>query len=168
MTTGALTQPDAAEWTAPSVGFRRFEATAAIGSGEQAWRRAVDDVLHWRVKTRSGFRVRPEARASAGARVTAGARPVVEVPVLVWRIREPVEVVSVVETADRVGFAYRTLPGHPIDGEEAFVVHREGDAVRLSIRSLSRPAPAGPWRVAYPLLRVAQVFTRRRYLRALR
>ncbi|MBN9199793.1 MAG: DUF1990 family protein, partial [Microbacterium chocolatum] len=68
----------------------------------------------------------------------------------------------------RVGFAYRTLPGHPVHGEEAFIVHRRGAEVVFTVRSLTAPAPSGGWRWAYPLLRVAQVVARRRYLRALR
>jgi uncharacterized protein (UPF0548 family) len=67
-----------------------------------------------------------------------------------------------------VGFAYRTLPGHPISGEEAFIVHREGQAVVLTIRSLTRPSDEVKWRLAYPGLLLAQQFARRRYLRALR
>ena len=77
---------------------------------------------------------------------------------------------SVVEDSDRVGFAYRTLPGHPVDGEEAFVVHRDtvdGD-ITLTVRSLTRAAPQQPWRAIHPLLRIAQRVARRRYLRALR
>lgn len=92
----------------------------------------------------------------------------VTVRLFVLTIREPVEVVSVVEESDRVGFAYRTMPGHPVSGEEAFIVHRDGGEVRLTVRSLTRPAPQQPWRALYPLLRVAQLVARRRYLRALR
>jgi uncharacterized protein (UPF0548 family) len=66
-------------------------------------------------------------------------------------VREPVQVVAVVD-----------------DGEEAFVVHRDGSgAVSLTLRSLTRPAPQGPWRVLFPALLVAQRYFRRRYLRAL-
>lgn len=64
----------------------------------------------------------------------------VTVRLFVLTIREPVEVVSVVEESDRVGFAYRTMPGHPVSGEEAFIVHRDGGEVRLTVRSLTRPA----------------------------
>ncbi|GAA4655513.1 hypothetical protein GCM10025779_15430 [Arthrobacter cryoconiti] len=84
------------------------------------------------------------------------------------RIVEPVEVVFVLKESDRVGFAYKTLPGHPVSGEEAFIVHRHGEEVRLSIRSLTRAAPQQPWRSLYPLLLVAQQIVRRRYMRALR
>ena len=50
------------------------------------------------------------------------------------------------------------------------VIHRsttDGDIV-LTVRSLTRPALQQPWRALYPLLRIAQVVARRRYLRALR
>lgn len=83
-------------------------------------------------------------------------------------ILKPVEVLAVVEEADRVGFAYRTMPGHPVNDQEAFILHRQGEDVRLTIRSLTRAAPQQPWRVLYPVLQVAQRVARWRYLRALR
>ena len=83
-------------------------------------------------------------------------------------ISEPVQVEVVTEGATRVGFSYRTLAGHPVTGEEAFIVHRDGDDVFLTIRSLTAPAASRLWRALYPLLRIAQVVARRRYLRALR
>jgi uncharacterized protein (UPF0548 family) len=52
-------------------------------------------------------------------------------------------------------------------GEEAFIVPRNGDDVRLTIRSLTRAASRQPWRMLFPLLLVAQRIVRRRYLRAL-
>ncbi|GHD46902.1 DUF1990 family protein [Mycetocola manganoxydans] len=78
-------------------------------------------------------------------------------------VLEPVEVVAVVEQPDRVGFAYRTMPGHPVSGEEAFIVSRHGEEVRLTVRSLTRAAPQQPWRILYPLLRIVQRITRGRY-----
>lgn len=94
-------------------------------------------------------------------------RPVITAHPLGVSIHEPVEVVDVVQTADRVGFAYRTLPGHPVSGEEAFIVCRDGEQVVLTIRSLTRPADKGPWQLAYPVLLLAQKVTRHRYMRAL-
>nr|WP_245723533.1 DUF1990 family protein [Microbacterium humi] len=64
-------------------------------------------------------------------------------------------------------FAYRTLPGHPISGEEAFIVHRNGDSVVLTIRSLTRPADSPVWAPMHPFLRAAQAALRRRYRSAL-
>ena len=159
-----VTMPDAPLWASSDPAFRRSEISAVIGRGGDAWHRAADDVLRWRVKTRSGFLV------DSPAPVQAGQRERIRVRVLGLTIVEPVDVVAVVENHDRVGFAYRTLPGHPVDGEEAFVVHRDtadGDVV-LTVRSLTRPASQQPWRILHPLLRIVQVVARRRYLRALR
>lgn len=157
------TSPADEIWTARPSGFRRFETSVVIGHGEHVWAAARETVLHWGVKRRSGFRVAPDAPVTTDAdyRVTAGWGPV--------SVREPVRVVAVVDTADRCGFAYGTLPGHPVSGEEAFVVHRRADGtVELTLRSLTKPAPAGLWRAVFPILLVAQRFYRQRYLRALR
>jgi len=83
-------------------------------------------------------------------------------------VREPVRVVAVVDEPDRFGFAYGTLEGHPVSGEEAFVVHRAGDGrVNFTVRSLTAPG-RGPWRRAFPLLVVLQRWYRWRYVRAVR
>lgn len=61
-----------------------------------------------------------------------------------FAVHEPVQVVAVVDDPDRCGFAYGTSWGHPVSGEEAFIVHRSPDgAVILTLRSLTRPAPTG-------------------------
>ncbi|MDN4615504.1 DUF1990 family protein [Leifsonia sp. F6_8S_P_1B] len=154
--------PSAPVWGASDAAFRLSEVSAVIGRGDDCWRRAAHDVLRWRVKTRSGFQVDDQGPVQAGQHLLIRAR------VLGVTIVEPVEVVAVVEEHDRVGFSYRTLPGHPVDGEEAFIVHREeaGEVV-LTVRSLTKRAPQQPWRALHPLLRVAQRVARRRYLRAL-
>ncbi|SJM60975.1 A3(2) GLYCOGEN METABOLISM CLUSTERI [Frigoribacterium sp. JB110] len=120
------------------------------------------DVLRWKVKTRSGFTVGGDEPAKPGVRLTITFR------ILGITIREPVEVVDVHASPTRVGFSYRTLPGHPVSGEEAFIVSRVGDEVVLTVRSLTKPSPQQPWRAMFPALRVAQLVVRRRYLRALR
>nr|WP_243752128.1 DUF1990 family protein [Leucobacter weissii] len=142
--------------------FRRFEASTVVGHGDASWERVSQEVLDWKVKTRSGFAVDGARPASPGA------EPMITVRFAGRVIREPVRVETVVETASRVGFSYRTLPGHPVSGEEAFIAHRDGDAVVLTIRSLTAAAPTQPWRALHPLLRIAQAIARRRYLRALR
>lgn len=158
----ARTRPAEAVWREPSPGFRRWEKSIVLGTGSEVWESSTREVLRWGVKTRSGFSIRPAAT------VTAGDRPVIMAHAFGLSIREPVEVVEVVELPDRVGFAYRTLPGHPVSGEEAFIVHRDGGAVLLTIRSLTRPADALPWKLLYPVLLMAQSVARRRYARALR
>ena len=133
-----------------------------MGRGDAVWERVTRDVLRWRVKTARGFAVDSTGPVSQGDCVVVTAR------LLKVTVVEPVEVVAVVKESDRVGFAYRTMPGHPVSGEEAFIVHRRGDEVRLTVRSLPRPAPQQPWRALYPLLLIAQRIARRRYLRSLR
>ncbi|MEC3954141.1 DUF1990 domain-containing protein [Nocardia sp. CDC153] len=167
------TEPGETVWAGAVPGFRRFERTVVVGRGDDCWERLGAEVLRWGVKRRSGFRVAAldeagsvlddaDLRVTPGAnfRITAGWGPIT--------VREPVRVVEVVETAMRVGFSYGTLPGHPVSGEEAFVLHRDGDAVRLTLRSLTRPAPGGTWRVAFPALLLAQCWYRARYLRVLK
>lgn len=157
-----MTNPELDDWPASDGTYRRSEITTIIGRGDSVWERAKREVLRWGVKTASGFVV------DSPGPVTPRQRVIVTARVLTATVVEPVEVVAVVEETDRVGFAYRTLPGHPVSGEEAFIVHRDGDEVRLTVRSLTRPAPQQPWRALYPLLRIAQLVARRRYLRALR
>lgn len=157
-----MTTPDRLYWAPTDHRYRRSGISVIVGTGEALWERATREVLRWGVKTASGFVVDSPGPVIPGDRVIVRAR------FLTVTVVEPVEVVSVVEETDRVGFAYRTLPGHPVNGEEAFIVSREGNEVRLTVRSLTRPAPQQPWRSLYPLLRLVQLVARRRYLRALR
>ncbi|MHA7304062.1 DUF1990 family protein [Arthrobacter sp. TMN-49] len=157
-----MTSPDLRDWPPSDTAYRRSEVSAVVGIGEAAWERAACGVLLWKVKTSSGFSVDSTESVAPGQRVIVTAR------MFGITVHEPVEVVAVVEQPDRVGFAYKTLPGHPVSGEEAFIVHRDGEQVHLTIRSLTRAAPQQPWRALYPLLLLAQLVVRRRYLRALR
>lgn len=157
----SLTTPARSDWSLTHSGYRVSFETAALGTGDELWQRVCADVLRWKVKTRSGFTVDAPGPVSEGDHVNVTAA------LFGIKVVEPVEVVAVVEAPDRVGFAYRTLPGHPVSGEEAFMVHRYGDEVHVIIRSLTRAAPQQPWRALFPLLMMVQRLVRRRYLRAL-
>jgi uncharacterized protein (UPF0548 family) len=75
----------------------------------------------------------------------------------------PARVVYVVNEPDRVGFAYGTLPGHPEQGEEAFIVCRRDGRVHYEITAFSKPRhPVA--RLGGPASRAFQVATTRRYL----
>ncbi|PRA01462.1 DUF1990 domain-containing protein [Arthrobacter sp. MYb224] len=158
----SLTSPESQIWEAGDFGHLRWEKTVRIGSGERHWRWASEHVLRWGIKTRSGFSVIPALP------VAVGQRPVIRVNLPGARILEPVEVISVVETTQRVGFAYRTLAGHPVSGEECFVIEQRTGGNFLTIRSLTRPSDVQPWRGLFPLLRAAQLIARYRYFKALR
>lgn len=156
------TRPGQWIWADQPAGFRAYQRTVQVGLGDADWADRSAAVLEWAVKTRSGFTVEPAGRVTGADRcwLTAHLGPVT--------VREPVKVIAVVDRPDRCGFAYGTLDGHPVSGEEAFIVHRDADgAVWLIFRSLTRPGP-GRWRAAYPAVLLAQRLFRRRYGRALR
>jgi uncharacterized protein (UPF0548 family) len=146
-------------WSAER-GPQTYERSVRLGGGAERWAFATHEVMRWGVKRRSGFVIDAQT-AATGDRLWLVAR---------WgpfAVREPVEVIGVVDEADRRGFAYGTLTGHPVSGEEAFLVERRPDgSVWLTLRSLTRPGK-GLWRMAFPLTLVAQRIYRRRYLRAL-
>lgn len=153
-------------WAPDAPGFRAYERTVRIGSGDATWRTAAADVLAWEVKTRSGFEVNPASGGDIAVRVGAAYALVARIGPLA--VREPVEVVAMVDGPDRCGFAYGTGIGHPVSGEEAFIVSRDAAGeVWLTLRSLTRPS-AGRWRVLLPLILVAQRWYRFRYAGALR
>jgi uncharacterized protein (UPF0548 family) len=142
------------------VGYRGSERSVRLQS--ELWEFGAGEVLRWGVKTRSGFTVEGEGPVRTGQRywLIAHVGPL--------KIREPVQVVAVVDEPDRKGFAYGTLTGHPVSGEEAFLIERRQDgSVWFSVRSVTRPS-SGAWRLIHPLLRVAQLVYRKRYLRSLR
>jgi len=77
--------------------------------------------------------------AADDTRVTVGATVVNAAPFGPLAVLAPCRVVALVEEPDRCGFAYGSLPGHPLDGKEQFTVERTDGGVLLRIRSVSRP-----------------------------
>ena len=72
-----------------------------------------------------------------------------------------------IDEPDRKGYAYGTLEGHPVCGEEAFIVSRREDgSVWFTIRSLTGMS-RGKWRLLYPGILIGQRIYRGRYLRSL-
>jgi uncharacterized protein (UPF0548 family) len=145
-------EPAAAELTyaehgatrgAMPAGYHHVEHTARVGTGTEAFERAAQALMSWRVHRGAGFRVAADGDAAPGEVVTMRA----------MATTIPCRVVYVVREAGRRGFAVGTLPGHPVSGEEAFIVEIAADGgVRFTVRSFSRPAralaraagPAGP------------------------
>lgn len=151
-------------------GFRGSERTARLGSSS-VWGFASAEVLRWGVKTRSGFVVEGDSGRrivpNPGDMVVEGARYWLIAHLGPLRIFEPVQVVAMIDEPDRKGFAYGTLTGHPVSGEETFLVDRRPDgSAWLTVRSLAQRS-VEIWRPTYPLLPMAQYFYSRRYLRSL-
>jgi uncharacterized protein (UPF0548 family) len=142
------------------AGYDHLDLDEPVGHGEEAFERAVEGLMTWRMHQRAGLRL---------VSVTAGrAAPDVVVVVRAGPMRIPCRVVYTVDEPDRRGFGYGSLPGHPIRGEEAFTVRLAADGeVRARIRAFSRPAALLP-RLGGPLMPVVQRLAARRYLGALR
>lgn len=132
-------------------GFSRLEMRMRVGRGEPDFRAAARAVTEWRMHRAMGVRMdTPAQEAVPGAVVVAG------LGVGRLRLHAPCRVVWRVDEPGRAGWAYGTLPGHPVCGEEAFVVERDGaGTVWLTVAAFSRRAV---WwtRAAGPLLPVAQ------------
>nr|WP_231747634.1 DUF1990 domain-containing protein [Auraticoccus cholistanensis] len=121
------------------------------------WELAASTLLGWRMHLGAGV----------GVRTDADPLDVGTVAVLrIGPLTAPVRVLAVERTADRVGFSYGTLPGHPEAGEEAFVLERGPQGCTATVVALSRPAS---WltRAGGPVARAAQRVAARRYLRVL-
>lgn len=139
-------------------GYHHVRMQRVIGRGRDVFERAADDLLAGEVQRRAGARVTlSEAPLREGTRV--------DMRLLVFRI--PCLVVWAERTADRCGFAYGTLPGHPERGEERFELELlpSGEVV-FRIVAFSLP---GRWftRLGGPVGRWVQRRMTARYLRTL-
>jgi uncharacterized protein (UPF0548 family) len=159
-----LTYADVGATRSPSlpVGYRHDRYERVLGSGDAVFDGATRGLRAWRAHVGAGVDVVPD-----DAPVELGQTVVLAVPFgPAWAVA-PCRVVYVVEEADRWGFAYGTLPGHPEQGEESFVV--EGDqlgSVTFRITAFSRPA-ALMARVGAPVTRAVQRRVTTHYLDAL-
>jgi uncharacterized protein (UPF0548 family) len=133
------------------VRFHEFERSVAVGAGEHAFLAARAAILAWGLQSGSGIEVLeapPEVRVGATARLRIRLGPI--------RVNAPVRVTEVVEAPRRAGFVYETLPGHPEDGAESFIVEwQPDDTVRVVIAARSRH---GRWftKLGAPFARIVQ------------
>jgi len=142
--------------------FHHHRYQIVLGRGTEAFYRAVSGLKGWKAHTALGIRVFPqdeEIRTGATVVVTLGA------PFLA--LAAPCRIVGVINEQTRWGFAYGTLPGHPEEGEEAFVVSISPDeTVLFEIVAFSRPGDPLV-RLAGPFGRAIQKRGTNGYLRAL-
>jgi uncharacterized protein (UPF0548 family) len=145
------------------AGFRHLGAAAVLGRGSEDFARASDGLRTWQAHRLPGVRVFP-----LDSPLEVGASVVVALGTHCVAIAAPCRIIAVVEEPGRFGFAYGTLPGHPEQGEEAFVVTIGNDeVVRFGIRAFSR-AGDSVTHLAGPLNRGLQAIATKGYLRAMR
>lgn len=143
-------------------GYGQVHRDVVVGTGPEAFARAADGLFRGDMHRGAGLRVAAGGRAAPGVVVVlrAGVGPV--------RLTIPCQVVYTVDEAGLRGFAYGTLPGHPEQGEEAFLVAMTGTGeVRFRVRAFSRPASRLA-RCGGPVTRVVQRYVTDRYVAAIR
>jgi uncharacterized protein (UPF0548 family) len=150
--------------THPPTGFRPIERVQRIGHGQAFFETARDAVLTWKVQENSGFGV---LDTDLSRHIIDGDDAIMAIPMGPLKVKAPVRVVYVVDEPGKAGFAYGTLPGHPEDGEESWLVTIEADdSVWMTVRAFSRPSNPF-WKAVSPALRIVQEYYTIRYLRAL-
>ncbi|MGV9636486.1 DUF1990 family protein [Nocardia rhamnosiphila] len=145
-------------------GYQHLRVRRRIASGEAEFRRLGSALMRYRIQR--GLRILREAGtpvAEPGTAVT------VRLGIGRFGLSAPCRVVYVLDEPDRIGFAYGTLPGHPVSGEELFAVEydRATDVVYGVVTAFSRPATR-QLRGGGPLTRPAQRAAAVLYLSVLR
>ena len=142
------------------TGFHRRTWTTDL-SGVDAFDRACAAMRAWAVHRGAALDVLPDGPMAVGTNVAIGA------PLPVGFVEITCRIVAIVDEPDRFGFAYGTLPVHPEQGEESFIVVRsDGGDVRFDVQAVSRPGhPLA--RVFAPIANRLQDAAARRYLAAM-
>lgn len=144
----------------PVAGFQWLERSVTLQRRD--FDAAARDLLSWQLQARSGLRVQ-----ASHTPLRDGSVVLMRLGVGRLALRIPCRVVYVVEETDLRGFAYGTLPGHPVVGEERFVLRRHADGrLEVAISAFSRPASPLA-KLGGPIGRLAQHAMLRRYLSAL-
>jgi uncharacterized protein (UPF0548 family) len=170
--TRLLTASADAEPTYPEVGatlkgerpegYRHDNYETGLGIGRTVFQRASTGLQTWRGHQVPGVDVFPHDTP-----VEPGATVVVTLGTPWLAVAAPCRIVAVLDEPKRWGFAYGTLPGHPEQGEEAFVVSiGDDEAVRFRITAFSRPGERIT-RLAGPVGRAVQTAGTNGYLKAL-
>lgn len=152
-----LTYPEvgATAGTLPA-GYHHVRLSQRIGSGRDRFARAADAVMHYGMLRGAGLTV---------AATTATAQVGTDVLGRLGPFAVPCRVVYVLDEPDRRGFAYGSLPGHAVSGEEMFGVRFDpvDGGVYSEVVAFSRPAR---WwsRLGAPVLALAQRTVTHRYL----
>jgi uncharacterized protein (UPF0548 family) len=142
--------------------YVRDRLEGVVGHGDRDFGAARSGLSTWAAHAAPGLRVFPWA-----ARLAEGETCLVTFGTPFLALAAPCRVTRVLDEARRFGFTYATLPGHPEEGEESFVVEMDVlDDVRFTIEARSRPGSALV-RATAPVNRRVQRRVAAGYLRSL-
>ena len=131
----------------PPSGYRQDAFSREIGVGTDAFNRARTGLREWVAHSDSGVEVFPADAALA----EGGTVAIVTRQLGLW-ILAACRIETVSDDASMFGFTYATLPGHPENGYESFVVRLENETVFFDIDVVSKPG--------IPLVRFGRPVTR--------
>jgi uncharacterized protein (UPF0548 family) len=147
----------------PPAGYRFNHLRALLGKGEEVHARAVNALLSWRLLAVAGLEIFPsQPPMQPQTNIALLSRHFARLGGL-WSL-DFSRVIYILEAQpekggaiQRTGFAYGTLPGHAVRGEEVFSIewHLATNEVWYDIFSFSLPANVIT-RLAGPLARAAQ------------
>jgi uncharacterized protein (UPF0548 family) len=144
-------------------GYTHVRTSIVVGNGHDVFTRAKDGLACWQPATAAGIGVFP-----AGAPLEVGTTVALVLRVGPLHALAACRVVVVIDEPRRYGFAYGTLPAHPEEGEELFLVtHADDGTVRFEITAFSRPHDLVT-RLGAPVARAVQRRTVQKYLEGLR
>ena len=143
-------------------GYNHDHYEVSLGTGRPVYQRAVEGLQTWRAHDLPGVSVYPPDA------VIQEGQTVIVCMGKALAITAPCRIVKVVSEPDRWGFAYGTLPGHPEQGEESFLVSSGKDgSVIFTITAFSRPSDRFV-KLSGPIARAIQKKATEGYLRSLR
>ena len=144
------------------AGYRHDRWEVDLGPDEDGrFERCGQAVLEWAAQRGAGMRIVPDDPV-VPERVF-----VLVLPLPIGFVLATARVVHVVESDQMIGFAYGTLPSHPEEGEEIFLVRRADGRVTFEVAAFSRPRDPLA-RLGAPFTRWLQLRTNETYLDALR
>ena len=144
-------------------GYHHDRYDVALPTDPRAFGLAGDGLRQWVAHRGAGVEVTPN-----DVGLVEGDTVVLALPLGPVRAIAACRIVRVVDEPDRFGFAYGTLPLHPEQGEESFVIERDVAGVtRFTIRVFSRPRDFLA-RIGAPVSRTIQRRVTNGYLDAMR
>jgi uncharacterized protein (UPF0548 family) len=145
------------------TGYHHDRSSIELGTGDAVWARATTGIDRWEAPAAAGITIVP-----ADAPIAVGTTVAILTRLGPLHVLAACRIVAVVDEADRYGFAYGTLPAHPEEGEELFVVTRDADGVvRFEITAFSRPHDLLT-RLGGPVARRVQRRAMQQYLEGMR
>jgi len=143
-------------------GYRSTGATVELGAGRAAFDAGVAALQSWRVHEQARVQITSDQPV-----VVEGANVVMLYRLAVVYFTVACRVVYVIDTDNRWGFAYGTLPHHMERGEELFMLEIDHDEqVRFSVSAIWRPGHPLV-KIGMPVTRVVQRAATQRYLKAM-